>query len=93
MSKIFVHAKTMIDGVSDTPKFDQLITCEGGKITAIEPYHTINEDVVEANVVTPGFFNCHVHIRHIFARHNGDGISGFLLMALLSMLHKRSCGS
>ena len=62
MSKIFVHAKTMIDGVSDTPKFDQLITCEGGKITAIEPYHTINEDVVEANVVTPGFFNCHVHI-------------------------------
>ena len=62
MSKIFVHAKTMIDGVSDTPKFDQLITCEGGKITAIEPYHTINENVVEANVVTPGFFNCHVHI-------------------------------
>lgn len=55
MSKIFVHAKTMIDGVSDTPKFDQLITCEDGKITAIEPYHTINEDVVEANVVTPGF--------------------------------------
>ena len=62
MSKIFVHAKTMIDGVSDTPKFDQLITCEDGKITAIEPYHIINEDVVEANVVTPGFFNCHVHI-------------------------------
>lgn len=62
MSKIFVHAKTMIDGVSDAPKFDQLITCEDGKITAIEPYHTINEDVVEANVVTPGFFNCHVHI-------------------------------
>ena len=27
------------------------------------------------------------------ARHNGDGISGFLLMALLSMLHKRPCGS
>ena len=62
MSKIFVHAKTMIDGVSDAPKFDQLITCEDGKITAIEPYHTINEDVVKANVVTPGFFNCHVHI-------------------------------
>ena len=39
-----------------------MITCEDGKITAIEPYHTINEDVVEANVVTPGFFNCHVHI-------------------------------
>ena len=37
MSKIFVHAKTMIDGVSDAPKFDQLITCEDGKITAIEP--------------------------------------------------------
>ena len=62
MSKLFVHAKTLIDGVSDTPKTDQLITCEDGKIVAIEDYHETNEPVVEANVVTPGFFNCHVHI-------------------------------
>ena len=36
MSKLFVHAKTLIDGVSDTPKTDQLITCEDGKIIAIK---------------------------------------------------------
>lgn len=26
MTKLFVHAKVLIDGVSDTPKFDQLIS-------------------------------------------------------------------
>lgn len=62
MSKLFVHAKTLIDGVSDTPFTNQLITCEDGKITAVENYHEVDGDVVEANVVTPGFFNCHVHI-------------------------------
>ena len=32
MSKLVVHAKMMIDGVSDTPKKDQLISIEDGKI-------------------------------------------------------------
>lgn len=31
MSKLVVHAKIMIDGVSDTPKKDQLISIEDGK--------------------------------------------------------------
>lgn len=36
MSKLVVHAKIMIDGVSDTPKKDQLISIEDGKIVSIE---------------------------------------------------------
>ena len=46
MSKLVVHAKTMIDGVSDTPKKDQLISMEDGKIVSIEDYHETNEEVV-----------------------------------------------
>lgn len=64
MSKLVVHAKIMIDGVSDTPKKDQLISIEDGKIVSIEEYHETNEEVIHANVVTPGFFNCHVHIMY-----------------------------
>lgn len=55
MSKLVVHAKIMIDGVSDTPKKDQLISIEDGKIVSIEEYHETNEEVIHANVVTPGF--------------------------------------
>lgn len=62
MTKLFVHAKLLIDGINDTPKFDQLISIEDDKIKAIEDYHEIQEDVIEVNTITPGFFNCHVHI-------------------------------
>lgn len=62
MTELFVHAKVLIDGVSDTPKFDQLISIEDDKIKAIEDYHEIQENVIEVNTITPGFFNCHVHI-------------------------------
>lgn len=62
MSKLYIYAHTLIDGISDTPKKDQLITIEDDKIIQIEEYHEINEDVIEVNTLTPGFFNCHVHI-------------------------------
>lgn len=62
MTKLYIHAQTLIDGISDTPKYDQLITVEDDKIVQIEDYYEINEDVIHENVVTPGFFNCHVHI-------------------------------
>lgn len=62
MTKLFVHAKVLIDGISDTPKFDQLISIEDDKIKAIEDYHEIQENVIEVNTLTPGFFNCHVHV-------------------------------
>lgn len=55
MSKLVVHAKIMIDGVSDTPKKDQLISIEDGKIVSIEEYHETNEEVIHANVVTLAF--------------------------------------
>lgn len=45
MTKLFVHAKVLIDGVSDTPKFDQLISIEDDKIKAIEDYHEIQENL------------------------------------------------
>ena len=62
MTKLYIHAQILIDGISDAPKKDQLIIIEDDKIIQIEEYHEINEDVIHANVVTPGFFNCHVHI-------------------------------
>lgn len=62
MTKLYIHAQTLIDGISDAPKKDQLIIIEDDKIIQIEEYHEINEDVIHANLVTPGFFNCHVHI-------------------------------
>ena len=49
MSKLIVHAKIMIDGLSDTPKKDQLISIEDGKIVSIEEYHETNEEVIHAN--------------------------------------------
>ena len=53
MTKLFVHAKLLIDGISATPKFDQLISIEDDKIKAIEDYHEIHEDVIEVNTITP----------------------------------------
>lgn len=55
MTELFVHAKVLIDGISDTPKFDQLISIEDDKIKAIEDYHEIQENVIEVNTITPGF--------------------------------------
>ena len=64
MTKLYIHAQTLIDGISDTPKYDQVSTVEDDKIVQIEDYYEINEDVIHENVVTPGFFNCHVHIMY-----------------------------
>lgn len=51
MTKLFVHAKLLIDGINDTPKFDQLISIEDDKIKVIEDYHEIQEDVIEVNTM------------------------------------------
>ena len=64
MTRLYIHAQTLIDGISDAPKKDQFITVEDDKIIDISDYHKINEDVIHENVVTPGFFNCHVHIMY-----------------------------
>ena len=64
MTKLYIHAQTLIDGISDAPTQDQLITIEDDKIIQIEDYHEVKENVIHENVVTPGFFNCHVHIMY-----------------------------
>jgi imidazolonepropionase-like amidohydrolase len=56
-----IHAKILIDGISNVPKYDQLITLKDNRIVSIKDYNN-EENVIHANVVTPGFFNCHVHI-------------------------------
>lgn len=52
MSKLVIHAKIMIDGISDTAKKDQLITIEDDKITSIEDYHKTEDEVIEVNTIT-----------------------------------------
>lgn len=64
MTKLYIHAQTLIDGISDAPKQDQLITIEDDKIIQIEEYYEVNKNVIHEKVVTPGFFNCHVHIMY-----------------------------
>ena len=64
MTRLYIHAQTLIHGISDAPKKDQLITVEDDKIIDISDYHKTNEDVIHENVVTPGVFNCHVHIMY-----------------------------
>lgn len=59
---MYIHAKILIDGVSDTARYDQLVTVEKERIVRIEKYHPIEGEVLETEVLTPGFFNCHVHI-------------------------------
>ena len=77
MTKLFVHAKLMIDGVSDTPKFDQLISIEDGIIVSIEEYHETTEEVIHVNVVTQyikdhdnGITNFHFEISADLLREN-----------------------
>ncbi len=69
-----VHAKILIDGVHDEPLYDQLITLEDQKIIKIEKFDHQDIDL-EANVVTPGFFNCHVHILYTVNVSSKNGLS------------------
>ncbi len=41
MTRLYIHAQTLIDGISDAPKKNQLITIENDKIIQIEDYHEI----------------------------------------------------
>lgn len=61
MSCLKIHAQILIDGIHDEPRFNQLIVCKDHKIIEIKDYEPI-QDALEVHVVTPGFFNCHVHI-------------------------------
>jgi len=62
-----IHAGRLIDGVSSTPRTDQTVVVEGGKIIAIEAgFRTpaAGDRVIDLRQGTllPGFFDMHVHL-------------------------------
>jgi imidazolonepropionase-like amidohydrolase len=62
-----IHAGRIIDGVSDSPKTNQTVVVEGGRITAIENGFRVpaaGDRVVDlkAGTLLPGLFDMHVHL-------------------------------
>ncbi len=62
-----IHAGRLIDGVSDTPRIDQTVVVEAGKITAIENGFrspASGDQVIDLKngTLLPGFFDMHVHL-------------------------------
>src|SRR5579864_4394405 len=63
---IVVHAGTLIDGVSATPRRDVSIRIQDGRIVAVSEGFTADAgaDVIDLShaTVLPGFIDCHIHI-------------------------------
>jgi imidazolonepropionase-like amidohydrolase len=62
-----IHAGRVIDGVSDTPKTNQTVVVDGGRITSIEngfraPAAGDRVVNLEAGTLLPGLFDMHVHL-------------------------------
>jgi imidazolonepropionase-like amidohydrolase len=62
-----IHAGTLIDGVSDSPRHQVTITVQGDRITAVDDGFTApgqGDTVIDlgAATVTPGWIDCHVHL-------------------------------
>jgi imidazolonepropionase-like amidohydrolase len=62
-----IHAGRLIDGISSTPRTDQTVVVEGGKIIAIEAGFraaAAGDRVIDLRQGTllPGFFDMHVHL-------------------------------
>jgi imidazolonepropionase-like amidohydrolase len=72
-SATLIHAGRVIDGVSDTPKTDQTVVVDGGKIVAIEPGFrapAAGDRVIDLKTGTllPGLFDMHVHLSGEYSR-------------------------
>jgi imidazolonepropionase-like amidohydrolase len=62
-----IHAGRLIDGVSDTPKSNQTVVVDAGRITAIEPGFrkpAAGDRVIDLRngTLLPGFIDTHVHL-------------------------------
>jgi imidazolonepropionase-like amidohydrolase len=63
---LVVHAGTLIDGVSDTPRRNVSILIHDDRIAGVEPgfVQPAGAEVVDLSTATvmPGFIDCHIHI-------------------------------
>jgi imidazolonepropionase-like amidohydrolase len=70
-----IHAGRLIDGVSDTPRTNQTVVVDAGKITAIEDGFrppASGDQVIDLKngTLLPGFFDMHVHLSSEYNRNS-----------------------
>jgi imidazolonepropionase-like amidohydrolase len=70
-----IHAGTLIDGVSDTPRHQVTIAVDGERIASVVDGFTApgqGDTVIDlgAATVTPGWIDCHVHLDLEFTPHS-----------------------
>ena len=58
----YIHAKNLIDGISDSCKKDQLVCIENDRIKGIEDFHEVDGTLYTVDTLIPGLLNCHVHV-------------------------------
>ena len=63
---VVIHAGTLLDGASDTPRHEVSILIHDDRITAVEPgfVQPAGSEIIDLSgqTVMPGFIDCHVHI-------------------------------
>jgi imidazolonepropionase-like amidohydrolase len=67
--RVLIHAGRLIDGIADTPRADQGILIEGGRIVAVGPYAAVAAQAAGAEqidlsgmTVLPGLIDNHTHV-------------------------------
>ena len=63
---VVIHAGTLLDGVTDSPRREVSILVQDDRITAVEPgfVKPAGSEIIDLSgqTVMPGFIDCHVHI-------------------------------